>query len=80
VRHVLGLHTVDEQGEALGLVMKAHGRGVDAARAQDRCALTFEIGFIHAILELARLEGAGTLAQTAQRKRDDLDRRAMELT
>lgn len=79
MRHELGLHTKEEHGQAIDLVMKAHARGVDAARGGDRSGVTFEIGFIHAIMTLAKLEGARQVEEIALRKRNDLDRRVMEI-
>jgi hypothetical protein len=59
--------------------MQAHAKGVDAAAGADPIGLAFQIGYIHAIVELARQEGAQQVEGIAIRKRNDLDKRAMEL-
>ena len=80
MRHELGLHTKDEQDQAMGMVSKSHARGVEAAERGDRAALAFETGFIHAIMALAKLAGAWNVEGLAMRQRNDLDRRGAELS
>ena len=79
MKHQLGLHTKEEQAEALRMVKESHQRGVDAAAGGLALGVAFEAGFIHAIWRLAKLEGAKDLERAAFEKRGDLDRRVSEL-
>lgn len=69
---ILGLHTKKEQKEAMDMAYDAYNRGVDASMMAKPMGLSSEIGYLVAIAELARLEGAEDLAQICNRMVDDL--------
>jgi hypothetical protein len=70
----LGLHTKNEQLKAVDLVADSFARGQDAARARNIFGLSSEIGYLHAVRDLAIHEGIQGLATIANKNMETLTR------
>jgi hypothetical protein len=68
----LGLHTEEEQLQAVDLVADSFARGQDAARDRNIFGLSSEIGYLHAVRDLARQEGVDGLATIADKNMETL--------
>lgn len=68
----LGLHTLEEQSQALGIVNGAFDAARQAAGDGDRERVIYLIGFISGIHELAVAEGAHGLANQIRLTLDTL--------
>lgn len=61
----MGLHTQEEQIEAVDMAADALSRGLDAAAANNLFGLATEIGYLRALTDLALSEGVEALATIA---------------
>jgi hypothetical protein len=68
----MGLHTEDEQLQAVDLIADSFGRGQDAARERNLFGLSSEIGYHNAVRDLALQEGVEGLATIANKNLETL--------
>lgn len=75
----LGLHTQEEQLQAVDMATDAFSRGQDAAASNNLFGIATEIGYLRALQEIAVAEGAEALATIAQQNADVLVSRFQKL-
>lgn len=76
---MMGLHSQEEQIEAVDMAADALSRGLDAAAANNLFGIATEVGYLRALQELAVAEGAQALATIAQQNADALVSRFRQL-
>jgi len=75
----LGLHTQEEQIQAVDMAADALSRGLDAAASNNLFGIATEVGYLRALADLAESEGAPALASIAQQNADALVSRFRKL-
>lgn len=68
----MGLHTQEEQIEAVDMAADALSRGLDAAASNNLFGIATEVGYLRALADIAIAEGAEALATIAQQNADAL--------
>lgn len=68
----MGLHTEEEQVQAVDLVADSFARGQDAIRERNIFGISSEIGYLHAVRDLAMQEGVEGLATIANKNMETL--------
>jgi hypothetical protein len=69
---LMGLHTQEEQIQAVDMAADSLARGIEAASARNLFGLASEVGYLRALADLAMAEGAQPVATIAQQNADAL--------
>lgn len=76
----LGLHTTEEQTQALSLARDAYRSGAEAAQAGEIGTLAYNMGYLAGISDLALREGVTQLAEDVSTLYNQLDDMLKEMT